>query len=376
MKKYKILKLSLLISLLTLSACQQPQQKSRNSSDFSSQELKSHLILNNATLEQSNSQGQTLWKIQVEKATYTPDRKKAQLTNIKGNIFQDGKRVLQVSADKGEVYRDGEEVFLQENILAFDPRNGTTIRSDEVEWRPKQDVLMVRKKLKGSHPKLEASATEGRYYTRKQQIELIGNIVANSRKSQLQLKTEHLIWQIPKEKLIGDRPLKMVRYQDKIITDQVTTNRAEVDIKNNTVLIQKNNEFKSLQPPVQIASNSVLWNYKDRIVKSDQPIKLIHYLDEITITGNQAQVDLNKKIAYLKGGVQGISQRNQAQLYANEVVWYISSKIVEATGNVTYQQAKPKINLTGDKAVGTLQNNNVVVTSNSPKRVVTEIYPN
>jgi hypothetical protein len=57
--------LLILILLLTLPRCHQSHQQSSNSSqqasnslDFASQELKSNLILNNATLEQSNSQGQ------------------------------------------------------------------------------------------------------------------------------------------------------------------------------------------------------------------------------------------------------------------------------------------------------------------------------
>jgi lipopolysaccharide assembly outer membrane protein LptD (OstA) len=53
----------------------------------------------------------------------------------------------------------------------------------------------------------------------------------------------------------------------------------------------------------------------------------------------------------------------------------MSEKIVEAEGNIIYEQQEPKFNLTGDKAIGTLEDNNIVVSSSSPDRVVTEIYP-
>jgi len=39
----------------------------------------------------------------------------------------------------------------------------------------------------------------------------------------LQLRTEHLIWQI-RAKLIGDRPVQIDRYKGKTITDRATAN--------------------------------------------------------------------------------------------------------------------------------------------------------
>jgi lipopolysaccharide export system protein LptA len=52
------------------------------------------------------------------------------------------------------------------------------------------------------------------------------------------------------------------------------------------------------------------------------------------------------------------------------------TRIVEAQGNVIYEQVKPtKFNFTGDKAVGSLKENKLVVTGNNQDRVVTEIFP-
>ncbi|MGV2389810.1 MAG UNVERIFIED_CONTAM: hypothetical protein LVR29_20830 [Microcystis novacekii LVE1205-3] len=42
------------------------------------------------------------------------------------------------------------------------------------------------------------------------------------------------------------------------------------------------------------------------------------------------------------------------------------SKKLWAEGNIIYEQQEPKFNLTGDKAIGTLEDNNIVVTSSSP----------
>jgi lipopolysaccharide assembly outer membrane protein LptD (OstA) len=118
------------------------------------------------------------------------------------------------------------------------------------------------------------------------------------------------------------------------------------------------------------------WNYKNRTVESDKPVQVVQYEDRVTITGNQASVNLDKQIAHLSGGVQGFSSRNQAKLYATDLTWNIASKIVEATGNVVYEQTDPKFHLTGEHAIGILQQNSVVVSGNQKDRVVTEIYPN
>lgn len=367
----------MLLLLVSLTACQSGKSNQENSETNLQTREETNLSLNNATLEQSNAQGQLLWKMQVDIAKYSPDRRKANLTAVKGNIFQDGEIVLQIKADRGEIYRDGAEIFLKDNIIAVDPRNKAVIRSQEVEWRPQDSQLIVRRNLQGSHPQLEASANEGKYNTREQKLELTGDIVGTSAQKSLRLKTEHLIWEIPKQRVIGDQLLNLTKFQDKVITDRLVAKQATVQLDKEHVLVKDNIEFKSIDPPVQVATNEFIWHYQTRQVYANQPVKLIQYQEKVTVTGNQAHVDLAKNIAYLKGGVTGLSDTNEAKLYADNATWNIASQTIEALGNVIYEQTQnPKFNLTGEKAVGTLVDNNIVVTnSNQQERVVTEIFP-
>jgi len=332
-----------------------------------------HLSLNKATLEQSNEKGQSLWKIEVVKAVYSPDRKKVQIENIKGNIFQDGQRVLEISSKEGEVYRDGEEIYLKNNIVAVDPRNGIRITADEMKWQPKQDLLTVTKKLKSTNKDLEITATEGRYHSRRQEIELIGKVFGIARQDKIELKTEYLKWLIGNNKIIGDRPLEFVRYLDKLVTDKLNAKRMEMDTKDNTVLAQDAVTFKSIQPSVQIAGKNFLWNYRDRHLESQQPLQVVDYKDQVTITANQGYFDQVKQYVNLKGGVHGQSPVNQAEIYAQEAIWHLDTKLVEGTGDISYKQINPPMYLTGDHAVGILQENRVIVTSNNDKKVVTVI---
>ena len=362
--------------LLSAAACQRQIEPERTAKQGTANpdKLEARLTLNNAILERSDDRGQKLWKIGVKRAVYSKDKKIAQLEKLAGEVFQDGKVVLRISGDGGEVHRDGEEIFLKD-IRATDPRNGAIVQGKQVEWRPKEGILMLRDHVTGRHTKLEASAREGKYYTRKQQLELIGDIVATAKDPRLQLKTQHLVWEISQQKVVGDKPLQLVRYKDKTITDRVVADRAEVDLKTDTAKLQQDIDFKSLAPPVQIAADSVTWNYKTRTVESDRPVQLVHYQDRIAISGNQGSVDLDRQVAHLKGGVQGQNAHNPAKLYADEMIWKIPTQIVEAMGNVIYEQANPKISLTGTKAVGTLKDNKIIVSGDRGNRVVTEIIP-
>ncbi|BAP18018.1 LPS export ABC transporter periplasmic protein LptC [cyanobacterium endosymbiont of Epithemia turgida] len=371
-----ILTVGVLFLLSAITSCKgnnQPQSNPDNSQQEAAN-AESQLILNNATLEQSNAKGEMLWKIQVDEAAYSPDRKKAQLTAVKGNIFQDGKIVLRIKADQGEIAQDGQKIYLKENIVAVDPRNNAVMQSDEVEWRPQESVLMIRKNLRGSHPQLTASAKEGKYYATKQKLEFIGNIIAISKKPRMQLKTEHLLWKIPEQKVIGDRLLNIVHFQDKIITDKLVANYAEIHLNIKQVIVKNNIEFKSIKPPIQVATNEFIWKYEARQLTSSKPVKLIHYQQGVIITGNQAEVDLTNSIAYLRGGVQGNSMANAAKLYSNNLTWNVNTQIIEALGNVIYEQTAPDFNLTGEKAVGTIHDNKIVVSGNARDRVVTEIF--
>lgn len=362
--------------LIHISACQPPDPVSEKDTEQPTQEeLDSRLTLNNATLEQSDAKGKTLWKIQVNKANYSKDKKVAQLEKVKGNLYQDGKIVLYISSNKGLIEDDGKKIFLRENIIATDPRNGAVIRGDEVEWRPQENVLMIRKNLQGTHVKLEASAKEGKYYTKQQRLELIGDILATVKEPALQLKTNHLSWDIKNQFITADQPLNIIRFKDKTITDQLSAKTAMVNLKDSIATLQNDVQYKSFDPPVQIAGNQVSWNYKDRLIGASTPVKIFQYKDKITVTGNRANVDLNNKMTILSEGVQSINQSNPSKLYSNQLAWNMDTQMVEASGNVIYEQAEPKMNFTGEKAIGVIKDNNLVLNGNNNDRVVTEIYP-
>lgn len=367
-----------LVTIALLSACNtQNRTEKKLKQDRKATTIEGSLVFNNVTLDQADEKGRPVWKVKAKQASYSKDKKTAQIQKPTGDLFQDGKIVLQVSADSGEVQiRDaGNKIFLKGQITATDIRNGAVFKGDELEWSPKEDLLVVRNNLKGNHPQLQATAKEGRYSTRKQQVELLGQVAAIAKDPDLQMKTEHLLWQIKENQAISDKRIQIERYKVKTVTDRVEADQSQVNLKTKVAVLKQNIQLTSIEPPVLMSSNSAIWNLKARTVISDQPVKIVHQKENVVITANQGQVDLDRKVANLTGGVQGINNKNQANLYANQMTWEIPTQKIQAAGNVIYKQVNPPFNVTGPTAVGKLQDQSIVVSSEPGKRVVTEIIP-
>jgi len=335
------------------------------------QTLDTNLTFNDITLEQADEQGRSVWKVKAKQATYSQDKKVAQVKSPTGELFQDGKSVYQISAQQGEIQQDGKRLFLTGQIVATDPRNGVVMRGNELEWRPQEDLLIVRKQLTGTHRQMQVVAQEARAFSRASRIELQGRVVAIATEPNLQLRTEHLIWQIREQKLIGDRPLQIDRYKAKKITGRATANQGEVDLKTKLVTLKQNAQLALLAPPMQVASNHLSWNLNTETLAANQPVRIVHHKQQMTVTAKQARMDLQKDIAYLTGDVHAVGQRRQ-ELNSKTLTWYVPSQLVEAQGDVSYSQVEPPVSFTGQKAVGKLQEQRIVV---SGGRVVTEIIP-
>lgn len=363
-------------TLTLLVACNSENRTEKKiKQDTAATDIEGSLVFKNITLDQADEKGRPLWKVKAQKATYSRDKKIAQIEKPSGDLYQDGKIVLRVSANSGEVRQDGNLVLLKGQITATDTRNGAVFRGDELEWHPKEDLLLVRNNLKGSHPQLQASAKEGRYFTRKQQVELLGQVAAISKEPDLQMKTEHLIWQIKEQMVSGNKRIRIEKYEAKTVTDRVEADLSQVNLKTKIATLKQNVQLTSLDPPVLMSGNSAVWNTKADTVVSDQPVRIVQQKENIIVTGNQGQVNLKQKVATLMGGVQAIGSQNQAKVYAKQMQWNISTQLIQASGNVIYQQVNPPFNTTGPTAVGKLQDQSIVVSGGAGDRVVTKIIP-
>ncbi len=370
---------SLIVLFTGLVSCNGKNQAAKLVQDSTSaaQDVDSKLTFNTVTLEQADEQGRPFWQVKAKVATYSKDKKVAQVQQPNGVLFQDGKPVYQVTANQGEIQQDGQQLFLKGQIVATDPQNGIVLHGNELEWRPKEDLLIVRNQLTGTQQKIQVVAREARVFSRQHRMELFGQVVANSSEPQLQVRTEHLIWQIQAEKLISDVKIQIDRLTNNTVSDRATGNSAEVDLKTKIALLNQNSQLDILDPPLQINGNFFTWNLNTEIIDTSQPLKVLQRTDQVAITANQGRMNLKEKIVYLVGKIHGVGQRSQS-LDAKTLNWNLTTKMVEALGDVVYRQVQPPLNFVGQKAVGNIQEENIVVSggNNAGNRVVTEIIPN
>ncbi|MEM8829425.1 MAG: LPS export ABC transporter periplasmic protein LptC [Cyanobacteria bacterium P01_G01_bin.19] len=368
--------LKLQLSLLLAIACTSCQSSSPVATTTTPMESRvdTRLVLNNAVLEQSNKQENTVWKIKADNIVYSEDKKTAVLDRVVGNLLQNGEIILKISSGKGEIRDNGNIVILEDRIVASDPRNGSVMRSNSIEWRPQENLLLIKDKLNAVHPKLEVNASQGKYYTNTEILEIEGDVSADTAEPTARLKSDRLLWQIQQNLVTSPNPIKVVRYnRDRKVTERLTSDRAELDLLAQTATLNGNIELISLEPKIQAASESLVWNYQQRVGKTDSPIQIVDRERQITVTGNRGELDLPQQIATLKQGAKGINQAQPSQLYANQLMWRIDTETIEALGNVIYEQTDPPARLTGEKAIGTLGNNNITVTSNGKQQVTSII---
>lgn len=361
--------------LMGLFACGRPTptEKETNNTEVSPQPS-STLTFFDITLEQADEVGQPLWQVQAKKATYTQEKQIAHLETPVGELYQDGKLVYQIQSKRADIKQDGKQLFLKGQIVAKDPENGITLKGNELEWRPQENLLIVRNQLNGTHKQVQAKAQEVKVFTREQRLQFTGGVVANSTDPAVRIRTEELIWQVSQEKLIAQRPI-VDRYHQNQITDSGRGDTAELNLKTKIVNIKKNAEINLLQPPTQIVSDSVIWDMNTENITSNSPVRIVQRQENITVTANQGKMKTADKVITLTGNVNAVGQRQQS-LKSDQLTWHLNKKLLLANGNIIYTQLEPKLNFRGQTAVGNLETENIVVKGDlSGKRVVTQIVP-
>ena len=128
-----------------------------------------------------------------------------------------------------------------------------------------------------------------------------------------------------------------------------------------------------LELPLQLVSTAMEWRVTEQRVSVSQPLTVVHPKEKVRVTARQGQMDLKTQVVTLQGQVVALGERNQSRLTTDDLTWQVKEQRLVAQGQVNYQQANPRLNLTGQRGVGQLQDQTFRV-DGAP--VVTEIQPN
>jgi LPS export ABC transporter protein LptC len=415
----------LLLLLLALTGCfgqTRPAPKTQSGNDL--EKFDNSLRFSNVTLEQADEQGKLWWKVKAVEAIYNKDKKIAAVEKPEGELYQDGKPIFKVVADKGEVIQDGKSIMLRGKITATDLKDGTILQGQEIEWKPTEDKLFVRKQFVGNHKQMRITGDEGLFLPRKREAEVKGKVIADviqpdpkgtqpepkpepkstpsstptsstaptpsasptpqplpsldPNKPRMQMQTTLLKWQIDRQLITADQPLKIDRIINGQVTDRATAETGAYDMKAEIATLKQNAEVILQAQSTQVKSNELVWQTKAQLVQANQPINIMNDVQKITMNADRGNLNVLEQKATLTGHVKGLSLQNQANVSADNLIWFLLNQTFEATGNINYQQINPPFNLMGTKASGMLQTQEVEISGGpeSDNRVVTEIVPN
>lgn len=367
------------VFLLTATACNRNNEPSSPPSEEDAEEqvIEERLILDNATLNQVDKEGNNIWQLEVKRVVYRQNNQNAELETVKGKFYQDGEVFLEIEANQGKIINDGEQLKLEGDVVATDSRNEAVLKSENIQWLPEENLLIIPETMTGDHPRFNATADQGKYYTDRQELELTGNVEGTSEDPPLNLEGEQFNWLVAEEVVNSNKPLQVERYDPETeeISDRVTANSGSVNLAQNIVSLKDNAEFNATDPPLEAKSNAVTWNLERNLVSSTQPLELFHREDRMRLSGNQGEIDLDTEIAKFKGNVRGINEANQAKLSANRLTWNIPTEEMEAQGNVVYEQNDPPVTSRGEQASGNLSKENISVRGTKGEQVRTEFVP-
>ncbi len=373
MPGYRCLRIGFAIVIFCLGGCRSGKPQASASPTPSPIEAK--LALDNLSFEQVDKQGKPWWKVRAERGVYSPDRKIAKVTNLNGDLYQDGRVILHVTAKTGEIEQGGDKAILRGDVVAKETRNNLILVGQEVEWQPKTDLLIVRDRIQANHPQFQANASEGKYISRKQQLDLSGKITGFYNNPRLAMQTDRLTWLVKQQQVSGDRPVSVQRYESQQITSQVTANRFKTALDRKIIDLDGNVQLNAVKPLIQVNGESFSWNFDREVVTAARPLTIVHRQEAALFNANAGELDLKASTATLTGDARGTSTRNQAKLRADRLVWQMTSQQIVGTGNVVYQQIDPLIKFIGTRGVGRLQDQSIVISSDNKQQVRTEFVP-
>jgi LPS export ABC transporter protein LptC len=374
------------------------------------------LSIDNFSLEQSNAQGKLWWKMKAKKASYTIDRKVAQVKDLAGELYQDGQVIMKLSAQSADVIQDGEKVTLRGDVTTTETRNQLVVVSQELEWQPNQDLLTISKGVRATHPKAQMTGERGTYISRQQRLELFDKIIAVAPAENIRLQTSYLLWDVATANISGNQPVRIDRFKEGKQIEQVNAdsvsynidkqvaklggsskvkfnsiaygasgaieqaikveaNSATWEIQPNIVALQDKIRFDGTKPVIRVTSNNARWNIKQQLITASNALEIFDQAEQATFTANSGSLDLAKNMAVLNGNARGSSTRNQAKIQAEKITWDITTQQITGKGQIRYQQTDPTLKVNGAEALGKLQDQSIVVTGNGKDFVETQIIP-
>lgn len=373
-----LLVLSGLVGVLT--GCDWGQTSSTSETPIEA-EVEGSVNFRNLVLRQTNPQGELLWKIQAETATYSPDRKIAHLKNVNGELLDAGKPVYKLTTPQAQVQQQQTQLILNGQVRVQDLRNQVVLVGPEFIWQPKQKQLLARQNPQVRYPQITLTAKEITANSQTEQVMAQGNVQVNSQRpdfKDLRLTSQILQWQVKQGQLIAGslsnpklRGVEVKRIKGPNMGERAIGAELAWNLTEKVLTLREQAQVNLVNPDVQVAGNALRWRVEQQEISSDEPLQIFSPSQTLTAQAQAGRMDLAQSQVELRGQVQLNRAQNPAQLNADQLIWFLPAQKVNALGNVFYQQQSPFLRVQGTEAVGWLDKQEVIVSG----RVQTQVIP-
>jgi len=126
------------------------------------------------------SKGRKLGALYSSSAEMDFDTQVTTLDNIKDGVILDnkGEPALSLKADKGYYYGNTEDATMEGNVELKDIKEGTTLNTDKLEWKAKDEKVLVPGKLKITDKDYTLTGDSMKSDSKMENIEVEGNVEA------------------------------------------------------------------------------------------------------------------------------------------------------------------------------------------------------
>lgn len=328
----------LLVLGLGLSACQEPPQPPPRAE-------RPDLSFTDFTLRQANPSGKPTWEMRTPRITYNSDKSAAQVEKPVGILFDEsGKAIYEIQGDRGAIEGEKAEVIrINGNVVARQLQEpGAVLKGEELEWRPEEQLFTLKRNVVGTYRDATIKGNEGRFDVRQQQLDIIGPMLATLKQGDLvsEVKTDSPRWLLAEQRLIAANPLQAERRDRGQIKGQGRSQQGELLLEPQILILQRQVELDARDPVAQLRGEDLRWTLPQNLVISPVAVQAFYPAEQTMVRGDRGQANLDSQIIQLEGNAESFSEKDQARLQANRLIWNQRTAEATAVGGARYQRSR------------------------------------
>ncbi|MCS7031235.1 MAG: LPS export ABC transporter periplasmic protein LptC [Gloeomargarita sp. SKYG116] len=269
---------------LGLVSCQVPE---RPLEPESSPEAAQQLTFESLRLHQADKNGQTVWKLQADKAVADVQTRQVTAQQVVGDIYAQGKPRYRVKAAQATVQEAQETLTVEGEITAEDIQDRTVIKARLLVWRPAQKEILLKGNLEFRQPKLQVKAQEAIIRLRDNRLSLRQQVQVTNQKPALRISGEALDWQWREGLVQALQPVQIVYTPEQLV---VKAGGGQMDFPRQVLRLSQGVE--AVHQRGRLRAQTVEWRIERQEVTASGNVFYTQTDPPLTVAGAQAEGNL------------------------------------------------------------------------------------